>query len=220
MNMQKKLPRWAMWLFISLVMAAAISFIYLDEWLIQYLSPLGVFNNAIIAAALHYFRYIGTDHAFSFLYVFLIIAVLYQWHVHRRIAYRPLFIIISLSVTVTIIYCLATFFSQYVPQLAILAGRKHILLLNDPSRAFPSAHIARLVCLATCLCVLFPRKALVVSLVACITTLLVGVSLLFNNRYFLSGLCLGVMVGILVPHYVKSLIFVKRVFHTSQSIRG
>ena len=215
---KKKLPTHLHVLSIFLLIFSIISFILFDEWLLHYVSQIQFFNHKMIAATLGYFRYIGTDRGFSYLYIILIAFVLYQWHAHKHIAYKTLFVVLSLSITIAFIFCLSTFFQRYVPQLATLAHNRSLHLLNDPNSAFPSGHIARLVCLVTCLCILFPRKLISVSLISITTVVLIGVGLLVDNRYFLSGASAGAVIGIVAPYYVKNLIFVQRLFQLKSNV--
>jgi len=210
--MKKSLPKGVSWGIVFLLIFAIISFIFLDQWLLNYFKALKPFNNKLIAISLGYFKHIGTDRGFSYLFIILTAFIMYQWHAHKHIAYKALFIVLSLSVTITIIFCLGTFFAKYIPHLAALANKDHIELLNDPKTSFPSGHIARLVTLATCLCILFPKRLIYIILAGFIVILLVGLSLLIENRYFISGACIGAIIGVVTPYYIKNLIFVKRIF--------
>lgn len=216
--MKRQLPKWILWTLLSLSILAAAGFLFLDTWLLQSIRGLHFLNNNMIVISSTYFRYIGTDVIFSYLYIILVAIVLYQWHVHRHIAYKPLFIALSLSVTLAVIYCLATFFLKYIPHITIIANNTQLELLNDPRKAFPSGHVARLVTLITCIYILYPKKSLLLALITLTTLLLIGISLLLNSRYFISSIAIGSMIGIIIPHYVKNLIFVQRIFHSRSGL--
>ncbi|MAZ39934.1 MAG: hypothetical protein CMF49_07415 [Legionellales bacterium] len=215
---KKKLPPYLYWLSIFLIFFTIVSFILLDEWLLTSVHQIAFLNKKIVASTLNYFRYIGTNRGFSYLYIILVAFILYQWHAHKHIAYKTLFIILSLSVTIAIIFCLSTFFSRYIPQLAVLAHNHSMHLLNDPNAAFPSGHIARLISLITCLCILFPRRLISATLISITAVVLIGLGLLIDNRYFLSGASAGAIIGIVVPHYIKQLIFVQRLFQMKSRV--
>jgi len=210
--MQKKLPKGIVFTAIILLIFACIGFVFFDEWLATSFKSIAFFNKHLVSLTLSYFRYFGTDRTFSFLYVFLIAIIVYKWHMHKQISYKLLFVLLSLSVTISIAYCLGTFFEQYVPHIIAIAKQKNVDILNDAQTAFPSGHIARMVTLVTCLCMLFPKRLLYIILIAGTAIILVGLGLLFTSKYFISGASIGALVGILVPYYVKNLIFVQRIF--------
>lgn len=210
--MKKKLPKSVLWSALFLLIFACVGFVFLDEWLTHYFTSINFFNNQIIKATVGYFHYIGTNRAFALLYVFLLAITLYKWHMHKQISYKILFILISLSITVSLAYCLGTFLEQYVPHLVAIAQQKKLLLLNNSQAAFPAGHIARLVTLVTCICMLYPKKMVYILAISAMVFILIGLGLLFQSKYFFSGASVGVMMGILVPHYVKNLIFVQRIF--------
>jgi hypothetical protein len=216
--MNRQLPKFVLWFSLFLVILAGAGFLYLDAWLARSIHSITIINHDISLLSLTYFHYVGTDAAFSYLYIILIAVILYQWHVHRHIAYKPLFIVLSLSVTLSIIYCLSTFFYQYIPHLVAFVNKSNTTLLNDPSKAFPSGHIARFITLLTSFYILFPKKGILLFIMSLAIVLLIGVGLLFENHYVISGLCIGTVIGIIVPHYVKNLIFVQRIFHSRSGL--
>lgn len=210
--MKKNLPKSIIWSALFLLIFACIGFVFLDEWLTQYITSLTFLNQQIVKATIGYFHYIGTNKGFALLYVFLIAIILYKWHMHKQVSYKLLFILISLSITVSLAYCLGTFLEQYVPHLVAIAQQKKLILLNNSQTAFPAGHIARLVALITCICLLYPKKMVYILSIMAMVFILIGLGLLFQSKYFFSGASVGVMIGILIPHYVKNLIFVQRIF--------
>lgn len=216
--MKKALSKKLIILLSILAIGAVLGFFFLDTRFEAISKSLAGAAAPFTHFSIAYFRYIGTDTLFSYLYVILIIIILYQWHVHRHIAYKPLFIVLSLSVTLAIVYCLTSFFFRYIPHFSILVHKNYLELLNDPAKAYQSGHIARLVAFVTCLYILFPKKTILLLLSTFLLFILIGVSLLVDNRYFISSLCVASMIGILVPNYIKNLIFVQRIFHTRSGL--
>lgn len=216
--MGKNLPKSIVWSALILLIFACIGFVFLDEWLTHYIHSLQFLNHQLVKATLSYFRYVGTDKTFSFLYILLFAMVIYKWHMYKQISYKLLFVVLSLSITVSFAYCLGTFFEQYVPHLIAIAQHRKLEILNNPQTAFPAGHIARLVTLVTCLCMLYPKKLVYIISISITAILLIGLGLLFHSKYFFSGASIGILIGMIVPHYVKNLIFVQRIFFPRSSL--
>lgn len=194
---------------LALMLVALFSYVFFSPNLDNY-SVFVHINQAVSKFSLFYFDYIGTNRVYAYFFIALLVYVICQWHLSHYAAYKPLFIALSLAISVTIIQCAGVFFTNYIEHLNISTAAGTVQLVHNSVTSLPGGHIARLVALATCICWLTQKRWIQAAIIIVVSLILVGVGVTFYDRMFISTGLIGVLIGYWVPYYLKMLLFTHR----------
>lgn len=197
------------WFFLAIITCFLFGYVFFSPGL-DNIVMISHVNQWLGACSIFYLKYIGTNAVYAYFFIALLILTICQWHLRHFVAYKALFIALSLALTIIIIQCSGVFFSGYTEHLSVSPQTDVVHLVHNSFTSVPAGHVARLVALITAICMLMSLWWMRLVLIVVASLILAGMGVAFYDRFFIVGSTAGALVGYFVPYYLRLLLFTQR----------